>query len=80
MAAKVSQTMTESARYVEDCALAGPFVLGDALCLADLYLYVVSSWLEGDGVTVSDFPKIAAFRAEMGKRPSVKAAVAAGML
>ncbi len=80
MLAKVPQTMTESAGYIEDCVLTGPFVLGDTLCLADLYLYILTTWLEGDGVAIADFPKIMAFRTHMSERASVKAAIEAGML
>ncbi len=74
MKAKVPQTMSESAQFVNDHVLAGPYILGDRFCLADAYLYVVCSWLEGDGVTVSDFPKIIAFREAMRARPSVQRA------
>lgn len=80
MAAKVPQTMTESARHVEDHCLAGPFVMGKTPTLADPYLFVVSGWLEGDGVDVSAFPRITAFRAAMEDRPSVRAVRSAGML
>lgn len=71
MTAKVPQTMTESARFIEENALAGPFVLGDVLCIADFYLYTVCSWLEGDGVDVSAFPRILSFREAMEALPSI---------
>lgn len=77
---KVPQTMTASCDYIVSNGLRGPFVLGDTLSLADAYLYVVCSWLEGDGVDVSVFPKIIAFREAMEARPSVQAVRAAGML
>ncbi|WP_319545494.1 glutathione S-transferase family protein [Ruegeria conchae] len=77
---KVPQTMTESCDYIVSNGLRGPFVLGETLSLADAYLYVVCSWLEGDGVDVSAFPKIIAFREAMEARPSVQAVRAAGML
>jgi glutathione S-transferase len=54
--------------------------LGDTVSLADAYLYVVCSWLEGDGVDVSAFPKILAFREAMEARASVQAVRAAGMI
>ena len=72
--------MTESCAYISSNGLRGPFVLGEAFSLADAYLYVVCSWLEGDGVDVSAFPKIIAFREAMEARPSVQAVRAAGML
>ncbi|NOD30453.1 glutathione S-transferase family protein [Ruegeria atlantica] len=77
---KVARTMTASCDYISSNGLRGPFVLGEAFSLADAYLYVVCSWLEGDGVDVSAFPKIVAFRKAMEARPSVQAVRAAGML
>ena len=47
---------------------------------ADAYLYVVCSWLEGDGVDVSQFPAISRFMDAMAARPSVRAVRDAGML
>ena len=80
MTAKVSQTMTDSCTYIEENVLTGPFVMGTELTIADPYLYVVCSWLEGDGVTVEDFPKIMAFRDAMRSRASVARAHEAEML
>ncbi len=80
MTAKVAETMTDSCAYISSNGLRGPLVLGETFSLADAYLYVVCSWLEGDGVDVSAFPKIIAFREAMEARPSVQAVRAAGML
>lgn len=80
MTGKVAQTMTTSCEYIVSNGLRGPFVLGDTVSLADAYLYVVCSWLEGDGVDVSAFPKILAFREAMEARASVQAVRAAGMI
>ena len=77
MTAKVPETMTASCTYVES-KLIGPFVMGETLTLADPYLFTVCTWLEGDGVDVSAFPKITAFRAAMEARASVKKARAEG--
>lgn len=80
MAAKVPQTMADSAGFVEAECLTGPFVLGDTLCIADAYLFVVCNWLEGDGVDLAPFPKLRAFLAAMEARESVKSVRANGML
>ncbi len=80
MAQKAPLTMTESCHFIEDHALQGPYVMGGDITLADCYLFIVSTWLEGDGVTVSDFPKITAFRDLMNTRASVIAARDIGML
>lgn len=79
MKAKVPETMTASTAYIEDL-MVGPCLFGDAPTLADLYLYVVSCWLEADGVDLAQFPKMRAFREVMGGRASVQKARSEGML
>ncbi len=80
MRAKVPETMTASCAYVEENLLKGPYVLGETFSIADAYLYVVSTWLEGDSVDISQFPKFHAFQKLMEERNSVKTVKAAGML
>ena len=80
MAAKVPQTMTASAAFVESHCLAGDFVLGDRFSIADPYLFVVCNWLEGDGVVLADFPRIKAFLARMRSRPALRAVIEKGLL
>lgn len=80
MTAKVAENLTENAHHIETCSLTGPFVLGDKVSLADPYLYTVCTWLEGDGVDMSAFPRLTAFMTMMTARPSVQATIAQGML
>ncbi len=80
MTAKVPETMTACAEYAETECLRGDFTTGKALTLADPYLFVVCNWLKGDGVSLSDFPKIIAFLSRMETRDSVKAVRAKGIL
>lgn len=80
MKAKSVQTMTDSATYVENHVLTGPFVLGDTVSLADAYLFVACSWLEADGVQVTAFPKIDAFMQAMRARASVARVIADNMI
>lgn len=80
MKAKVPETMAACAAHISQNGLRGPYVLGDALSIADFYLYVVCTWLEGDGVAMSDFPKITAFMERMEQRQSVQRVRDAGML
>lgn len=80
MTAKTSANMIENTNHIETHCLAGPFVVGDQFSLADPYLYVLSTWLKGDGVDTTQFPKLTAFRELMATRPSVQAVVAQGML
>ena len=79
MAAEMPRTMRESATFIEAHGLRGPFVTGEALSLADPYLFVVCGWLEGDGVPLTDFPKIAAHQALMQARPSAQQVIADGL-
>ncbi|MEY8830752.1 glutathione S-transferase family protein [Sedimentitalea sp. XS_ASV28] len=80
MAAKVPDTMTASADYIEQHGLAGPYVLGEAFSIADPYLFVVCSWLNGDGVDVLRYDRITAFMQAMNARSSVQDARAKGMI
>lgn len=80
MRAKVSENMADCAHYVQTDCLRGDYVLGDAISIADPYLFMVCNWLSGDGVDLADFPQVAAFLARMEARDSVKAVRAAGML
>jgi glutathione S-transferase len=80
MKAKSVQTMIDSADHVENHILKGPYVLGETFSLADPYLYVACSWLEGDGVTVADYPKITAFIEAMRGRASVAQVIADNMI
>lgn len=80
MKQKVPQTMTESAAYVEEHVMTGPFILGEQYSLADPYLFVITTWLPGDGVDIAQFPKMAAFHAGMWERPSVRMALSDGVL
>lgn len=80
MRGKVAANMTDCAAYVENHVLQGTFVTGGTLSLADCYLYVVCTWLPGDGVDLAAFPKIRAFMQAMETRASVQAVTARGML
>jgi len=80
MTAKVPETMAVCARYLEDTLAFAPFATGGHLTVADCYLYMVLTWLSGDGVNIADTPKLAAYFAMMDARASVMAAKDHGML
>ena len=80
MRANVPRTMGECSTYLENHVNFGPFVLGDRISLADPYLYVITTWLNGDGVEIADYPKLAAFAAAMSARASVIKAREMGLL
>lgn len=76
MRRKVPETMREGFRLIEQ-DLNGEFVMGDTFTIADPYLYVMSSWLKGDGVEIDEFPRVKAHFERMGARESVREALAA---
>lgn len=80
MRAKVPQTMAAGCAYLEQEVLRGPYVLGEAFTLADVYLFVVTTWLAGDGVDMAAYPKLSAFVAAMEARASVQGVRAQGWL
>lgn len=80
MKQKVQVTMSDSAAYLEEHVMTGPFVLGERFSLADPYLFVLLTWLPGDGVDIGQYPNLAAFRAAMFDRPSVRMALSEGIL
>lgn len=76
MKKKVASNMTECAALIESDYLEGPWVMGQQYTVADPYLYVLESWMPGDGVDLSKFPKITAHKAAMEKRPAVQKVMA----
>ena len=80
MTAKVPETMAQSCDYIEHSVLNGPYVLGQKYSLADPYLYVISTWLKGDGVDPSAYPKLSAFIQAMEQRSAVRSVRQRGFL
>ena len=70
MKAKMPQNMRDGFAEIERHYLIGPWVLGD------IYLFVVASWLESDGVAIGEFPRVAAHHQQMLARPGVQQALA----
>lgn len=57
MKKKVSQNMTDCFSLIENEMFTGPFVFGETYSISDIYLYTLSTWLEGDGVDIGCFQK-----------------------
>jgi glutathione S-transferase len=76
MKKKVPQTMAESFTLIEEQMLKGPWVLGETFSTCDLYLFTLSGWLEGDGVDIQRFPKVADHRARLQAQPQVRKVLA----
>jgi glutathione S-transferase len=69
---KVAQNMADCFTLIEQRMLAGPWVLGERFSSSDLYLFTVTRWLEGDGVDVKRFPKVAEHLRRMQELPAVR--------
>lgn len=80
MKQKVPQRMAECAAYLEEYLPSLPFPAGKFEVLSDAYLYVVLTWLPGDGVDIAQYPRLAAFQHEMNTHRSVQAVYEKGML
>ncbi len=76
MKKKVPHNMSDYFRLIEDGMLQTPWVLGANYSVADIYLYSVSQWLEGDGVDINDFPRVAEHARRMQENASVKKVLA----
>ena len=59
MRKKMPQNMGDCFELIEGELFKGPWVLGERFSLSDLYLFTIAQWLEGDGVDVKRFPKVA---------------------
>ena len=77
MKKKVPQSVGECFELIEREMLRGPWVMGEAYTISDMYLFTLSQWLEGDGVEVARFPKVAALRQRMSEDALVAKVVAA---
>ena len=51
-------------------------MLGERFSTADLYLYTIARWLEGDSVDVNRFPKVADQMRRLDAQPQVQKVVA----
>lgn len=77
MKKKVAQNMAECFDLIERRMLQGPWVLGERFSTSDLYLFTLSGWLEGDGVDVEQFAKVADHRRRLQAEPVVQKVLAA---
>ena len=53
-----------------------PYLLGDVLCAADVYLFMVSRWTRDMTRKARELPHLGAFLARMMARPAVREAYA----
>jgi glutathione S-transferase len=76
MKKKVPQTMGDAMALIENGMLEGPWVMGEQYTVADMYLFTIANWLEGDGVDLTKLPRVIAHRERMAKDPKVQRVLA----
>ena len=77
MKTKAPQVMGDCFELIEHDMLQGPWVLGERFSVCDMYLFTLSQWLEGDGVDIKRFPKVADHQRRMLEDPVVVKVLAA---
>ena len=77
MQKKVPENMGACFELIENEFFKGPWVLGERYTVSDMYLFTIAQWLEGDGVDVEKFPKVAEHQRRMAGDPVVSKVLAA---
>jgi glutathione S-transferase len=77
MKKKVPQSVGECFELIDRELFKGPWVLGEAFSVCDMYLFTLAQWMEGDGLDPSRFPKVADHRRRMAADPVVVKVLAA---
>lgn len=72
LARKAPEVFGEAMALIDSALLNGPWVHGERYTTSDPYLYVVSTWIARDGLSMADYPKIADHFARMNQRPAVR--------
>jgi glutathione S-transferase len=74
---KVPKSVGDAFGLIEDGMLKGPWVLGEAFGICDMYLFTLAQWLEGDGVDLAKLPRVIDHRSRVAALPAVRKAIAA---
>jgi len=77
MQRKAPSVVGDCFELIESTMFDGPWVTGATYTICDPYLFTIAGWLEGDGVDINRFPKVADHRKRMADRPAVSRALAA---
>lgn len=59
-------------KHLDRVVGAGPWLLGAAFSVSDLYMYMLSIWNQPHHVPLSDFPDLSRALARIGARPAVR--------
>ncbi|SOH93671.1 glutathione S-transferase [Monaibacterium marinum] len=75
---KGPEVVEATIRTIED-KLTGDWLVGDRMTIADIYLFTVANWMEGDGIDIDTLPRIRDHRARIAARPATQRALAKEM-
>ena len=64
-------------KWVDEQLAGKQYLLGDNFSVADAYLFVVTNWAKPMAIDLSGYANLLAFRARVGGRPAVQAAMKA---
>ena len=76
MKKKVPQTVGACFELIETELFQDPWVMGEHYTVADMYLFTLAQWLDGDGVDIERFPKVSKHRRQMSELPLVARVIA----
>jgi glutathione S-transferase len=76
MAAKTPRNLADCFELIERELLRGPWVLGEQFSICDPYLFTLAGWLQGHGIDVARYPKVAAHRARLQQDERVRKVLA----
>jgi len=77
MKKKVPQSVGACFELIEREMFRGPWVMGEAYMVCDMYLFTLAQWLEADGVDLGRIPRVAEHRRRMRENPVVARTIAA---
>jgi glutathione S-transferase len=71
------QSLNKRLQWVEGELAGKQYLLGDQFSVADAYLFTVTNWAPYVALDISGYPNLLAYRARVGARPAVIAAMKA---
>ena len=74
LARKAPEVVESTIRVLEDRMTSG-WLVDDTFSIADIYLFTVANWLEGDGIDIDTLPRIRDHRARVGERAATQRAL-----
>ena len=77
MKRKVPVNMAACFEIIETKYFKGPWACGETYGFVDPYLFTIAGWLEGDGVDIARFPRVADHYRRVSERPATQRTIAA---